>query len=56
MPCQNSEECSAGGEMLLSLQQPRALYPRLPIGEGIQNGLPFKLKGGDGTEKGSLGP
>ena len=42
--------------MLLPLQQPGALYPQLPIGEGIQNGTTFKLKGGDGAEQGSLGP
>ena len=47
---------SAGGEMLLPLQQPRALYPRLPIGKGIQNRLTFKLKGGDIAKEGSLGP
>ena len=42
--------------MLLPLQQFRALYLRLHIGEGIQNGLAFKLKGGDGAEEGSLAP
>ena len=54
-PFQGSEGCTAG-EMLLPLQQPRALYLRLPIGEGIQNGLTFKLKGGDSTEEWSLDP
>ena len=39
--------------MLLSLQQSRAPYLRLPIAEGIQNRLAFKLKGGDGTKEGS---
>ena len=56
MLCQNSEGCSAGRETLLSLQQPGALYPRLPIGEGIQNGLTFKPKGGDIPKEGSPGP
>ena len=56
MPCQGSEGCSAGGEMLLPLQQPRALYLQLPVGEGIQNGSALKLKGGDSAEGGSLGP
>ena len=42
--------------MLLPLQQPRALYMQLPIGEGIQEGTTFKLKGGDDTEEGSLDP
>ena len=42
--------------MLLSLQQARALYPRLPVGEGIQKRLKSKLKGGDSAKEGSLGP
>ena len=56
MPCQGSEGCLARGEMLLPLQQPGALYPQLPIGEGILNGLSIKLQGGDGTKEGSLAP
>ena len=42
--------------MLLPLQQSRALNLRFPISEGIQNGLTFKPKGGDGTKEGSLDP
>ena len=56
VPCQGSEGCSTGGEKLLPLQQPGALYLQLPIGEGIQNGLTFKPKGGNGAEEGSLDP
>ena len=56
VPCQGSEGCSARGEMLLPLQQPRALYLLLHVGEGIPNRLTFKLKGGDGTKEGSLDP
>ena len=54
--CQGSEGGSAGGEMLLPLQWPRAFYLWLPIGEGIQNWSIFKPKGGDGTKEGSPGP
>ena len=43
-------------KMLLPLQQPRALYLRLPVGEGIQRRLTFKLKGGDSAKEGSPGP
>ena len=50
-----SERCSAG-EMLLPLQQPRILYSWMPIGKGIKNSHPFKLKGGDGTREGSPDP
>ena len=46
------KDALAGGEMLLPLQQPGALYPWLPIGEGIQNKSAFKLKGRDGSAKG----
>ena len=42
--------------MLLPLQQPRALYPQLPVGEGIQNGVTFKPKGGNSAEEGSPDP
>ena len=56
MPCQSSEGCSAGGETWLSLQEPRALCLRLPIGEGIQDGLTFKPKGGDSAKEGILDP
>ena len=42
--------------MLLPLQQPGALYLRLPVGEGIQNGLTFKLKGGMVPKKGAQAP
>ena len=42
--------------MLLPLQQPGAFYLQFPIGEGIQNRLTFKPKGGDGTKEGSLDP
>ena len=55
-PCHDSEGCSAGGEMLLPLQQPRALYLHLPIDEGIQNRSTFEPKGGDGAKEGSPDP
>ena len=41
--------------MLLPLQQPRAPYLQLSVGEGILNRLTFKPKGGDGTKEGSPG-
>ena len=42
--------------MLLPLQQPGIFYLWVPIGEGIQNSYPFKLKGGDSTREGSPDP
>ena len=42
--------------MLLPLQQSGTLYLQMPIGEGIQNSHPFKLKGGDCAGEGSPDP
>ena len=42
--------------MLLPLQQPGPFYPCMPIGDGIQNNHPFKLKGGDDAREGSPDP
>ena len=35
---------------------PATFYPWMPVGEGIQNSHPCKLKGGDGTGEGSSDP
>ena len=56
VPGQGSEGSSTRWEMLLPLQQSRTFYPWMPIGEGIQNSHPFKLKGGDGAREGSPDP
>ena len=50
------EGSSTGGEMLLPLQQPWTFYLQVPVGEGIQDSYPFKLKGGDSTREGSPDP
>ena len=42
--------------MLLPLQQPKTFYPQMPIGEGIQNSHPFKVKRGDSAREGSPDP
>ena len=55
-PSQGSEGSSTVWEMLLPLQQLRTFYPWMPIGEGIQNGYPFKPKEGMALEKGAWTP
>ena len=50
------EGSSTGGEMLLPLQQPWTFYLQVPVGEGIQDSYPFKLKGGTAPEKGAQTP
>ena len=42
--------------MLLPLQQSGTFYLQMPIGEGIQNSHPFKLKRGDSAREGSPDP
>ena len=46
----------SGGEVLLSLQQPQALYPWLPTSEDLKGKYAVKPKGGDVVKEGSLDP
>ena len=54
VPGLGSEGSPTGWEMLLPLQQSKTFYLQVPISEGIKDSYPFKPKGGDGTEEGSL--
>ena len=50
------EGCPSGGEVLLPLQQPQALYLQLPTSGSLQTEYTVKLQGGDGIKEGSPDP
>ena len=56
MPCKGHEGCPSGGEVLLSLQKPRALYLQLPTGETLEREYAVKLQGGEGIKEGTPDP
>ena len=47
------EGCPSGGEVLLPLQQPQALYPQLPTTESLQREYTVKLQGGESVQEGT---
>ena len=49
------EGCPSG-EVVLSLQQPQALYPQLPASESLQREYAVKPQGGDSIKEGSPDP
>ena len=55
MPCVGHEGCPSG-EVLLSLQQPQALYLGLPTSESLVREYTAKLQGGDGIKEESPDP
>ena len=55
-PCEGHEGCPSGGETLLSLQQPWALYPWLSTNESLEREYAVKLEGGDSVKEGSMDP